>query len=222
MTNPAGGRSRRGGRGGSSGARRGSGGNGRPAVGASGRRSARERTLGLLYEAETKGEDPNTVLDAQPIVPDSFTVEVVRGVAECQADLDVLIGRVAQGWRIERMPVVDRVVLRMGAYELCHRPDVPAAAAISEAVELAKKFSTDNSGRFVNGVLARIASEYRPQDDDLVFLELTDLSATDPDPVLDPDPDPEADGDETALGGGSAGRGQGGEGEGLGGAGGVG
>jgi N utilization substance protein B len=101
------------------------------------------------------------VLAAQPVPPDPFTSAVVRGVAEHQASLDELIGRVARGWRIERMPVVDRVVLRMGAFELGHRPDVPTAAVISEAVELAKRFSTDNSGRFVNGVLARIASEYR-------------------------------------------------------------
>jgi N utilization substance protein B len=174
-----------------------------------GRRSARERALGLLYEAETKGEPAPAVLEAQPVAPDPFTSAVVRGVAEHQPDLDALIGRVARGWRIERMPVVDRVVLRMGAFELCHRPDVPTAAAISEAVELAKRFSTDNSGRFVNGVLARIASEYRTDSSTVGAVEIEptggslgpppDLGGWPPEDVeIEVVPDPREQADEAA------------------------
>ena len=75
--------------------------------------------------------------------------------------MDALITRFAKGWTIERMPVIDRTLLRMAIYELVHRADVPTAAIISEAVELAKRYSTDDSGKFVNGMLSRIAKELR-------------------------------------------------------------
>ncbi|MEZ5234861.1 MAG: transcription antitermination factor NusB [Acidimicrobiales bacterium] len=127
-----------------------------------GRRAARERALSLLYEAETKDAPIDEVLAALPLAPDPFTVAVVRGVAGGRPELDELIVRFARDWRLERMPVLDRTVLRMATFELLHRPDVPTAAVISEAVELAKRFSTDNSGRFVNGVLSSIAAEVRP------------------------------------------------------------
>jgi N utilization substance protein B len=128
---------------------------------ASTRRQARERALGLLYEAVSKGRSARSVLDDQPVEPDPFAVDVATGVDEHQADIDQLIRRFARGWTLERMPVIDRLLLRMGSYELLERPDVPTAAVISEAVELAKRFSTDDSSRFVNGVLARIADEVR-------------------------------------------------------------
>jgi N utilization substance protein B len=96
--------------------------------------------------------------------PDSFVVDVVGGVAEHQDEADELIRRFAKGWTLERMPVIDRTLLRMGIYELAHRPDVPTGVVISEAVELAKRYSTDDSGKFVNGMLARIAEELRPED----------------------------------------------------------
>jgi N utilization substance protein B len=126
------------------------------------RREARERALGLLYEAETKDMAPAEVLATLPVPPDAFTVELVEGVGAHRDELDELIQRFARRWRIERMPALDRAVLRLGAFELVHRPDVPVAAAISEAVELAKRFSTDESGRFVNGVLSAVASATRP------------------------------------------------------------
>ncbi len=83
-------------------------------------------------------------------------------VAFYRDDIDATIRRFARGWSLERMPVVDRAVLRMAIYELLHRPDVPTGAVISEAVELAKRYSTDDSGRFVNGMLSNIAEEVRP------------------------------------------------------------
>lgn len=118
----------------------------------------------MLYESATKGIRPDEVVDAQPVAPDAFAVELTVGVGAHSAELDDMIRRFAKGWRPERMPVLDLMLLRMGAFELTHRPDVPTAAAISEAVDLARRFSTEDSGRFVNGVLARIAEEVRPGD----------------------------------------------------------
>ncbi len=128
------------------------------------RRQARERALSLLYEAESKEISAVAVLAQLPVDPDPFTVEVLQGVTEHRAELDGLISDYARDWTIDRMPALDRALLRMAVYELCHRPDVPTGAVISEAVELAHRFSTDESGRFVNGMLARIAEAVRPLD----------------------------------------------------------
>lgn len=121
------------------------------------RTDARERTLLMLYEAETKGIEPRAVLEAQVIRPDEQTVALVIGVGERRAELDDVIAAHSHGWTLARMPAIDRNVLRLGAYELADRPDVPVAVVIDEAVELAKRFSTDDSGRFVNGVLSALA-----------------------------------------------------------------
>jgi N utilization substance protein B len=121
------------------------------------RTDARERTLLMLYEAETKGIEPRAVLEAQVIRPDEQTVSLVIGVGERRAELDEVIAAHSHGWTLARMPAIDRNVLRLGAYELADRPDVPVAVVIDEAVELAKRFSTDDSGRFVNGVLSALA-----------------------------------------------------------------
>ena len=126
------------------------------------RREARERALGLLYEADAKTATPAEVLASLELEPDEFAADLVRGVGEHQSEVDGLITRFAKGWTIERMPVIDRTLLRMAIYELAHRPDVPTGAIISEAVDLAKRYSTDDSGRFVNGVLAAVAHEERP------------------------------------------------------------
>jgi N utilization substance protein B len=126
------------------------------------RREARERALSLLYEAEAKGMAPGAVLDELELVPEEFAADLVVGVGDHLDELDSLIRRYSKGWKLERMPVVDRTLLRMGIYELGHRPDVPTGAIISEAVELAKRYSTDDSGKFVNGMLSRIAEELRP------------------------------------------------------------
>lgn len=125
------------------------------------RHQARERALGLLYEADLRDEAPASVLAAQVIDPDPFAVDLVSGVEEASEEIDELISRFARGWTLERMPVLDRAVLRLAVYELTHRPDVPTGVVLSEAVELASGYSTDDSGRFVNGVLAAIAKETR-------------------------------------------------------------
>ena len=125
------------------------------------RRQARERALSLLYEAEAKSCKPAEVLAELPVEPEAFAAEVVSGVGDHQAEVDDYIRRFARDWSLERMPTVDRTLLRMGVYELLYRPDVPTGAVISEAVELAQRYSTDESGRFVNGMLGRIAEEVR-------------------------------------------------------------
>src|SRR5207302_6369269 len=99
-----------------------------------------------------------------PAPPDEFAVDLVHGVGQHQDHIDELITKFAIDWAIDRMPSVDRNVLRIAIYELLERPDVPTGAVLSEAVELAKRFSTDESGRFVNGVLGAIAAEIRPKD----------------------------------------------------------
>jgi transcription antitermination protein NusB len=123
------------------------------------RREARERALTLLYEAETKSRPPSEVVAALPLPPEDFTVELLAGVEEHRDEADAHIERLAKGWTVDRMPALDRALLRMGAFELAHRPDIPVAVTINEAVELAKRFSTDDSGRFVNGVLSKLADE---------------------------------------------------------------
>jgi N utilization substance protein B len=128
------------------------------------RSDARERALYLLYEAHAKGISPVDALELQIVEPDGMTTALVRGVAAHRDRLDASIARRATGWSLDRMPVVDLSVLRIGAYELAERPDVPVAVVIDEAVELAKRFSTDASGRFVNGVLSALVGELRPVD----------------------------------------------------------
>jgi N utilization substance protein B len=129
-----------------------------------GRREARERALELLYESETKDTSTATIIDALPVAPDPYATALATGVDDNREQIDGLIREHAKGWTLERMPSVDRAVLRMATFELTHRDDVPIAVAISEAVELAQQFSTDESGRFVNGVLSSIAKETRPDD----------------------------------------------------------
>ena len=132
------------------------------AEGIGSRREGRERALSLLYEAEAKGCDPlGSVLAELAVEPEPFAADVVAGVSRHQAEIDALIRSVARGWALERMPAVDRTLLRIAVYELGHRPDVPTGAVISEAVELAKEYSTDDSGGFVNGVLSRLATDLR-------------------------------------------------------------
>lgn len=126
------------------------------------RRQARERALSLLYEAEVKEATPASVIDDLPVEPATFAAELVRGVGEHGEEVDGILRRFSHGWSLERMPAVDRALLRIGVFELLHRPDVPTAAVISEAVELASQYSTEESSRFVNGMLSRIAEEVRP------------------------------------------------------------
>jgi N utilization substance protein B len=125
------------------------------------RREARERAIALLYEAEAKGIGPDALIAELPLAPEPFTTELVRGVGEHLDELDLLLREYARDWTLERMPAIDRALLRLGAFELVHRPDIPTGAVISEAVELAKHYSTEDSGKFVNGMLSAIADAVR-------------------------------------------------------------
>jgi len=127
------------------------------------RRDARERALGLLYEAETKGLTGAEVLADLPVAADDFAAALVRAVDEHHDRIDGLLSEYSHGWTLSRMPALDRAALRMGTAELMTRPDVPTAVVLNELVDLASRFSTDDSGRFVNGLLARIATEVRPE-----------------------------------------------------------
>ena len=118
--------------------------------------------MSLLYEAGAKNAPIADVLAALPVDPDPMAVELVEGVVANEDRIDDLIAAKLRGWTLERLPVIDRTVLRIACFELLERPDVPTAVVIDEAVELAKSFSTDDSGRYVNGVLSAIARDVRP------------------------------------------------------------
>lgn len=123
------------------------------------RREARERALELLYESYAKGVAVSEVLGGLTVSPDPYAEELVRGVEDRAAEIDGLISKFARGWTIDRMPVMDRTLLRLAVFELIAQPALPLAVVISEAVELAKRYSTEESGRFVNGVLSSVATE---------------------------------------------------------------
>ena len=130
------------------------------------RSKARKRALDILFEAEMKGESPLSVLDSRMSQADppvnSYAAELVRGVQAHRELIDELLTEHSRGWALDRMPAVDRNILRIGAYELLWATDVPDAVAISEAVVLAQDLSTDASPSFVNGLLARLL-EIKPE-----------------------------------------------------------
>jgi N utilization substance protein B len=126
------------------------------------RTDAREQAVIFLYESEQRGISPLELLADRGVASADLTSELLNGIELVRADLDAEIVAFAKGWALDRMPALDRAILRLAIYELRSRPDVPVAVVIDEAVELAKRFSTDDSGRFVNGVLAAVAKEARP------------------------------------------------------------
>jgi N utilization substance protein B len=128
------------------------------------RRKARKRALDVLYEADLRDLPARDVLTqyvARLELPRpehlGYTIGLVEGVAEHWARIDELIGSFAEGWTLERMPPVDRNLARIAVYELLYEDEIDDAVAITEAVELARQLSTDDSPRFLNGVLGRIA-----------------------------------------------------------------
>ena len=126
----------------------------------SARSKARKRALDVLFESEVRGLELDGTLqerlDAGEPPVANYTVQLVRGVVDNQARIDALLTSYSEGWTLERMPAVDRQLLRMGVYEVLYVDDVPDAVAVSEAVNLARDLSTDESPAFVNGVLANI------------------------------------------------------------------
>jgi N utilization substance protein B len=124
------------------------------------RSKARKRAIDVLYESDLRTAEPLAVLQeriaaAEPPVND-YTVALVEGVEANRTRIDEILTQYSEGWTLERMPPLDRAILALGVFELLWREDVPPAVVIDEAVELAKTLSTDESPRFVNGVLARV------------------------------------------------------------------
>lgn len=132
----------------------------------SARTKARKRALDMLFQADVRDASILEIVNAEArraaAEPDReaswlYAREIVDGVTDHRDEIDELISSYAQGWTLERMPNVDRALLRLASWEILFNEEVPAAVAIDEAVSLAKEYSTDDSGRFVNGVLGRIA-----------------------------------------------------------------
>lgn len=126
------------------------------------RRDARRLAVDVLFQADVTGIDGRAVIQewsaAGRRVP-AFARRLVEGVTDHLSELDLAIGSHAEGWKVERMAGVDRTILRVACYELLYPGDVPIAVAIDEAVRAAKELSTEDSGRFVNGVLGKVAGE---------------------------------------------------------------
>jgi N utilization substance protein B len=124
------------------------------------RTKARKRALDVLFESEVRGLPLDGTLEERLAAQDppigDYSVELVRGVREHQEEIDRLLTTYSQGWTLDRMPSVDRNVLRLGVFELLYAEDVPDAVAMSEAVALVRELSTDESPSFVNGVLGGI------------------------------------------------------------------
>ena len=136
---------------------------------ASSRRHGREMALQALYGTEV-GKRPAAEMLTELLARDDssegrgFVRDLVLGTLEHVAESDAAIGPLLEGWTLDRLPTIDRIILRMSAFELNHRKEIDAAVVINEAVELAKKFSTEDSGRYVNGVLGRfLANASVPQ-----------------------------------------------------------
>ncbi|MDQ0261840.1 transcription antitermination factor NusB [Sinomonas atrocyanea] len=131
----------------------------------SARGKARARALDILFEAEQRGVPASVAIqgrrDRTEQVINPYTVEIVDGVTVRQSQIDEILRTYAQGWTLERMPAVDRIILRIGLWELLFNDDVPDAVAVSEAVALARTMSTDESPSFVNGLLGRL-QELKP------------------------------------------------------------
>ncbi|OBF44129.1 N utilization substance protein B [Mycobacterium sp. 852002-50816_SCH5313054-b] len=130
-----------------------------------GRHQARKRAVDLLFEAEARGLSPAEVVDVRTALSDAnpdvsplypYTTAAARGVSEHAAHIDDLISSHLQGWTLDRLPAVDRAILRVAVWELLYADDVPEPVAVDEAVQLAKELSTDDSPGFVNGVLGQV------------------------------------------------------------------
>jgi N utilization substance protein B len=126
----------------------------------SARGKARSRALEVLFEAEQRSVSAFDALKVRrektDLVINPYTMEIVEGVVSMQPTIDEFLQTYAQGWTLERMPSVDRIILRIGAWELLYNDEVPDGVAVSEAVALAKTMSTDESPAFINGLLGRL------------------------------------------------------------------
>jgi N utilization substance protein B len=131
------------------------------------RREARRQAIDVLYQADVTKKDPRFVLVEWRSAGreiDPFAEELVDGVAANRAEIDSVLQSHVENWSLERMATLDRNILRVAVYELLHRPEIPSSVAISEAVEIAKRMSTEDSSRFVNGILGNFARESAVED----------------------------------------------------------
>ncbi|MDZ4178292.1 MAG: transcription antitermination factor NusB [Coriobacteriia bacterium] len=131
------------------------------------RSRARRQALHILYQREITGEDTTAILDvgsysAEDGEPLGFCRELLVGVEEHLGDIDERLGRISEHWTVARMPLVDRNILRLASYEILFVDDIPASVSINEAVEMAKVYGGDDSSKFVNGVLGKLAEEVEP------------------------------------------------------------
>lgn len=125
---------------------------------------ARKQALQLMYQGEILDKDPQVLVEEKQLVPetqglDEYTLSLLSGVKEHEADLDERIESASDNWTLDRMPIVDRSLLRLSAFEMVYAEDVPVSVSINEAVNLAKEFGGDDSPRFINGILGRIATQ---------------------------------------------------------------
>ena len=125
------------------------------------RSDARERALNILFESDVRGEQPSAVAQRILVPLDSLTTTLIDGVAANRERIDELISGHSHSWTLERMATTDRNVLRIATFELLGRAEVPTAVILDEAVGLAKRYGSDDSGKFVNGVLSAIARSVR-------------------------------------------------------------
>lgn len=128
------------------------------------RREDRETGLAYLYESDMTGDDMAVVLERNRADSDDYGYSIAQGVGEHRGEIDALIDGVAEDWTVSRMPGIDRSILRMGVWELLHSPSVPATAVVAEAVALANEYSTEKSAPFINGILVKLASTQRGDD----------------------------------------------------------
>lgn len=131
------------------------------------RREARRQAIDVLYQADVTEKDPRIVLAewrSAGRAIDPFAEELVHGVVANRAEIDSILLSHVENWSLERMATLDRNILRVAVYELVHRPETPSSVAISEAVEIAKRLSTEDSARFVNGILGKFARESAVED----------------------------------------------------------
>ena len=131
----------------------------------SARSKARKQSLDLLYEGDIRGQAPADLLALRDVVEDGpdarpireYTKELIAGIGENRRKIDELISTYAQGWDMDRLPAIDRNILRLGIYEIVWTPDLAEGIAIDEALNLAKELSTEESARYIHGVLGKIS-----------------------------------------------------------------
>lgn len=125
------------------------------------RRKSREFALQTLYEIEMKGADPKSVLEHLPEEVQKFSTDLLDGIFRNRKEIDEIIEKHSLHWKLNRMAVVDRNILRLAVYELLYLHDIPTSVILNEAIEIAKKFGTEESSAFINGILDKVARDAR-------------------------------------------------------------